>query len=385
MKSDILIIPFTCTVSDEAEAKLARQIPRFIGKRLDASGKIDSRFLSLRENVGSGVVFRNSTVLPTPELLTEIAQTNGFQYVLYGQISAQERIKIDAKLFDVKHQRIIFQKLYDNYATYTFDALEEICYKLLQSLKLETTVKDRVKMFRRETISWEAFLYFLLAEDYRYGLSVGVMPMNLRQPVDAYLEAYRIDSTMIDAENGLLGYTIECYTKQLFDNRKFLYVINELLEINPSSINTLRVYAAMHREFDDTNNVYQALQKALQVAPDSLDIFEIALELYYDIEKYDDIFVLINSVIITPFLESKRALNSQFVPFSVELERAIQLVSACISICEKLFNANNNSSKKVLDELHSLSQELIHRKELDVIENGLLQQAGDDSHACPLD
>src|SRR5688500_8212489 len=90
----ILMLQFAAQhEGEEAEAKLARQVPRQIGRKLGLTDRFDARFLSFRDRTAAGdTIFVNSTRLPDVEALAEIAAHHGIRYILTGKIGVGERI-----------------------------------------------------------------------------------------------------------------------------------------------------------------------------------------------------------------------------------------------------------------------------------------------------
>lgn len=206
----LLILQFaTGHANEEAEAKLARQIPRVIGRKLNLTERMDARFLSFRDKVIGEEVFINSTQLPEHEALDEIAGHHAIRYVMFGKFGVGERIKLEIHLYDAERRSEIFRKAFETYAAYTFDVFDEICVRTSQAVGIELEKKERVRLFQRDTLSWEAFLYYLLAEDDRYGLAIGVPPLDLSLPLNAYLESLRRDSDAEVIEASAVGFALE--------------------------------------------------------------------------------------------------------------------------------------------------------------------------------
>lgn len=206
----LLILQFsTQHVNEEAEAKLARQIPRYVGRKLNLTERFDARFLSFRDKVIGEEVFINSTHLPEHDALDEIAGHHGIRYVLYGKFGVGERIRMEVHLYDARRRTEIFRKAFETYAAYTFDVFDEISVRTAQAIGVELDKRERVRLFRRETTSWESFLYYLLAEDDRYGLAIGVPPLDYALPMSAYVESLKRDPEAEGIEASAVGFVIE--------------------------------------------------------------------------------------------------------------------------------------------------------------------------------
>lgn len=232
----VLVLQYACTTSgDEAEAKLARQLPRAIGRKLHATEVLHANFLALRYAVEDVLQFVNVTDMPAKEELRDIAADNSVRFVLFGKVGAKERITIDGQLYDAEQDAVVFRKFFETYAGYTIDALDEIAYRVATHVYTkELSPEQRVELFKRDTTSWEAYLYYLMAEDDRYGLSVGVIPPEPLLAVSAYTEALRIDPTMTAAERGLVVFLTEAVREDILVGEKAIEVLRAVADEFPT-------------------------------------------------------------------------------------------------------------------------------------------------------
>lgn len=231
----VLLVQFAVErAGDEAAAKLARQIPRALGRRLAGSGRFDVRTFIARDRDGDREVFVNSTTVPDPDALAALAGMHHARFVLAGRIGVGERIKMEVRVYDAGQGREVYAKGFDVYATYTFDSLEEITVRLAQIAGVEMTREERVALLRRETESWEAYLYFLLAEDDRYGLSLGLVPDRPLVTLDAYAEALTIDAEFESAESGAVAYILEALEREAITEADADASLERIAELAPT-------------------------------------------------------------------------------------------------------------------------------------------------------
>lgn len=232
----VLVLQYACTTSgDEAEAKLARQLPRAIGRKLHATELLHTNFLALRYAVEDTLRFVNVTETPVKEELRDIAADNDVRFVLFGKVGAKERITIDAQLYDAEQDAIVFRKFFETYAGYTIDALDEIAYRVATHVcAKELLPEQRVALFQRDTTSWEAYLYYLMAEDDRYGLGVGVVPPEPSLAISAYTEALRTDPTMTAAEAGLVAFLVDADQKDLLPTDIAIEALRTIAKESPA-------------------------------------------------------------------------------------------------------------------------------------------------------
>jgi TolB-like protein len=269
---NILVLQFACTVAgDEAEAKLARQFPLVIAGKLRATGVVETLFISLRDTVDGVVHFVNSTYTPDLAALREIAAGQGVRYVLFGKTGAGERITIDAQLYDAEQEAIVFRKFFETYAGYTIDALDEIAWRTLQQVYTGTLAEEqRIALFRRETASWEAFLYYLMAEDDYYGLQNGIIPPDLMLPVNAYIEAMKIDPTMQDAERGLAVLLIEAIERKLMPPERILETLTTVVDNFPGTAVIAQILVSLLLAMERLTEAAAEARRALETSPQSV-------------------------------------------------------------------------------------------------------------------
>ena len=208
----ILLLPFaTLTEGDEVSAKLARQIPRMIGAEIERATEaygLKAKYLSARGSAldGSPGLVASATMPSGTELLN-FGEMYGAQVVVAGQLALRDRdIHLEARVFQTARHEVGFAKRYETFPSYVFDALEEIKLRIIQLLGLTLTDDERIILFRRSTESWQALLYYLLAEDERYGLSIGIVSKDMLAPLALYREALGVDAGFDLAKIGLQQY-----------------------------------------------------------------------------------------------------------------------------------------------------------------------------------
>lgn len=287
---NILVLQFACTVpGDEAEAKLARQFPLVIAGKLRATGVVETLFTSLRDTVDGVVHFVNSTYTPDLAALKEIAAEQGVRYVLFGKTGAGERITIDAQLYDAEREAVVFRKFFETYAGYTIDALDEIAWRTLQQVYTgELAEEQRIALFRRETASWEAFLYYLMAEDDYYGLQHGVIPPDLMLPVNAYIEAMKIDPTMQEAERGLAVLLIEAIEQKLLPPDQVLETLSTVVDTFPGTAVTAHILVTLLFAMERFSEAAAAARRALETSPQSAALHRLLSDTLLMEEKLDE-------------------------------------------------------------------------------------------------
>ncbi|HYF03475.1 MAG TPA: hypothetical protein VEC36_08865, partial [Patescibacteria group bacterium] len=232
----ILTLPFVATESgNEAQAKLGRQLSRTLGQKIQASGQVESHFFAMRETVDEKIVFVNTTQKPNSDELAEIAKNAKERFILFGKVGTSNKVNVEACLYDAEAGKLVFHKQFETFAGYMFDTMDEITIRVLEAMKIDTNIEQRVQIFKRASDSWEAFLYFMMAEDDRYGLSVGVEPIDPNLPLNGYLEALTIDPHMKDAELGLITFVIDLLQYELIPAQGAAEKLSQLVGKLPDS------------------------------------------------------------------------------------------------------------------------------------------------------
>jgi len=211
---NILFLPFASFVEgDEATAKLSRQIPRRLGAELEKAlkdHKVTTKFLSLRGTRADGAPgFAASSELPSTSDIITTGELYGATVALIGKLGFTEHnILFEARVIDIPKKSEVFAKRYETYPSYFFDAAEEVKLRITQALGIELSEEERIQLFRRITESWQAYLYFLLAEDDKYGLETGILPIEPYAALGYYKEALEIDPGFDAARLSMQHYII---------------------------------------------------------------------------------------------------------------------------------------------------------------------------------
>jgi hypothetical protein len=210
----LLLTPFaTFTAGDEPSAKLARQLPRMIGRDVEracAKHGLTAKYLSARGTTASGIPgLVATTELPSAKETENLAEMYGADLTLTGRFGLSDTaLIIEGRLFRTSDKQEVYAKRFETYPTYYFDAVEEIKTRIVQSLGIELDEKERAELFTRVTESWQAYLFFLLAEDERYGISIGIVPGDILQPLELYRHAIETDSQFEEARTAMQHYVI---------------------------------------------------------------------------------------------------------------------------------------------------------------------------------
>jgi hypothetical protein len=209
----ILLLPFAALHQDEATAKLCRQIPRLLGAELErALGGlgVSTRFLSSRgtsEEGRSGLVA--SLELPAVSDLETTARMFGADLIVTGRFGLTDRnLILEARIYDAAKHLEVYAKHFETYPAYYFDSIEELKVRVVQTLGIELGERERVALMSRATESWEALLHYLLAEDERYALSLGIAVLQPMTTLDLFRDALRIDPEFTIARSAMEHYIV---------------------------------------------------------------------------------------------------------------------------------------------------------------------------------
>jgi len=233
----VLLLPFATLVEgDEVSAKLARQVARLIGTDLEracAAHDLKAKYLSSRGVGRDGKpALAATTEMPKLSDMIQAGEMYGAEVVCAGTLGVRDRdVHFEVRLANPKKRDAIqFSKRYETFPSYFFDALEEVKLRITQVLGLTLTDDERVDLFQRTTESWQAFLFYLLAEDERYGLTIGIEPLDLLQPIELYREALEVDPGFTAAKNALEHYLIMLLQRSDVDAAKLAGSIRSVQE-----------------------------------------------------------------------------------------------------------------------------------------------------------
>ena len=232
----VLFLPFAALARDEATAKLCRQMPRLIGAELERAAEmhnVRSQFLSSRGTAADGTAGLVATLeLPGPSDLETTARMYGADLIVSGKFGLGERnLLLEVRLYDVRNRQEVFAKRFETYPSYYFDAIEEAKIRIVQTLGIELNDEERVTLLRRSTESWQSLLYYLLAEDDRYALSLGIPPVNSRGTLDLFREALAIDPEFTLASQSLQHFILLLIEQDRVDLTELYAMLQDYSEV----------------------------------------------------------------------------------------------------------------------------------------------------------
>ena len=233
----LLLLPFSVYQrGDEVAAKLSRQLPRMLGAGLEpvlAPHEVTVRYLSSR---GTGADGRPGLVatseMPSLDDLETTARMYGANFVLYGKFGLTEKeILLESRLFDMKRGIDTYAKAFQTYPTYYFDAVEELKMRVIQTMGIAPGDYERAALFTRPTDSWQAYLFYLLAEDDRYAATLGILPQDPEGTIRLYREALDIDVDFTAAKEGLQHFLVITIEHRLVSDEYLQRIIRELTSV----------------------------------------------------------------------------------------------------------------------------------------------------------
>lgn len=253
---------------DPAEARLARQIPRFLGRKLNLSGRFQAKFLPFRDNAEDGAAyFINTTALPERDAVAEIAAFHKIRYVLYGKIGVAGQIRMEVFLYDASARTTLFRKGFDTYPTYMFDAFDQICAEIAKAAGLDLSRDERLALFSRDTLNWDALLYYLMAEDERYAMLSGVAVPDIAGTVRIFAQALATDPEFRLAESAATETVLEALNRQALEDPDAVSLLNSLLESHPALTLPRRVLMLLALSSGDNTAVRHQAGQLLRLHP----------------------------------------------------------------------------------------------------------------------
>ena len=172
---------------------------------------------------------------------------------------------------------MIFRKGFDTYATYTFDVFDEICVRVAQATGTELSREERVAIFQRDTTVWEAFLYYLLAEDDRYGLSVGIPPGDPKLAAAAFIAALERDSDFETAEQSATAYLLEAMGAGILTQEEAESLLADVAAAAPSLLSARQALMFLALEKGDMGDARVHAAAILAIDPENAEVAETGL------------------------------------------------------------------------------------------------------------
>jgi len=276
--NSIMMLQFACQNSGtEAEARLARQIPRYIGTKLFRSGLFEPSFYALRNQQNN--VFINATEPPPLDIIDNIAQSNSTPYLLFGKVGIAEKLKFEFNFYDAKFGKIVLKKGVETYPTYIFDSLDELCLKIINYCELQLTREQRMSLFMRDTLVWEAFLYYLFAEDERYAYSVGIELKEPEKTISHFLEALRFDPDFELAQQACSDFISLLYSHKTISAQKATGYLQNIISVATEHSFALKNLMLIYYFENDISNAQICAKKLPPSSYEDPDIMGIIEEL----------------------------------------------------------------------------------------------------------
>ncbi len=172
---------------------ISREIPREIGRRLDAAADLETRFYAVRSVVGGRPRFAVSPRMGTAEEVRYAAREIGGAYAFDGLVSVTERLRFRVRLQDVGSGKLLWQKEYEAPTARAAPLLEQAARDLLSALPPSVLGEAMRTPKPTHQPGWDALLAYMEAEDLAFSLESRVYSGGLGPIFDRYLAACQQD------------------------------------------------------------------------------------------------------------------------------------------------------------------------------------------------
>lgn len=257
----ITVIPFETVAGDDAEAYLARGIAADLTTDL-------SRLSGLR-------VISGPSPVPPGKPVREGAAKHGPRYLLSGAVQrAKGSLRINVRLVDAESGRQLWANRYDRPFHDLLAVQEEIINHLLQTLPVQVSEAERLRLAHRYTRNLAAYDYFLR------GRSAFLTRQREDNAIarEMYRKAIELDPAFARAYAGLALTHADDYRNQwTADGRRSLETASQLaetaLQIDPGLPDVYSVLGYVRAVQHDHQQAIQLHERALKLDPSYADAY----------------------------------------------------------------------------------------------------------------
>jgi len=212
---------------------ISREIPREIGRRIDASADLETRFYAVRSVMDGRPRFAVSQRMGSAEEVRYAAREIGGAYVLDGLVSVTERLRFRVRLQDVGGGKGLWQKEYEAPTAQAAALLERAARDLLSALPPAVGGAAKKVPKPRHEPGWGALLDYMEAEDMAFSLESGVYGGGLDPIFDRYLAACQQDPAWDPPADHLVAIALATLARPVGPAEVPLRALERLVRIRP--------------------------------------------------------------------------------------------------------------------------------------------------------
>lgn len=214
---------------------ISREIPREIGRRMDALADLETRFYAVRSVVGGRPRFAVSQRMgPAVDVRYAARETDG-AFALDGLASVTERLQFRVRLQDVSMGKLLWEREYQAPTAEAASLLERAARDLV--LALPGRIGAAAKTAPRPSMEpgWDALVAYMQAEDLAFARESGVYRGGLDPIFDHYLVACQQDPAWDLPADHLVAIAQAALSRGVGPAAVPLRVLERLVQIRPGA------------------------------------------------------------------------------------------------------------------------------------------------------
>jgi len=215
--------------------------------------------ISHLSRINSVKVISKSSVMDlknTTQSLGEIGEKLGVKTILQGSVTwIQNTINIKVELIDVTRNRKLWAKSYSRDAKEIFEIQNSIALEVMDALDVKLSEADRIRMEKSQTLSLDAYEYYLKGKKAYYSYS---LDSNL-QAITDFKKAIQIDPYYALAYSGLA----DAYSQLLYSYQDDTYLDTAMM----CSEKALLLDSAMAEGYNSKGSVFYLQSRYEEAAP----------------------------------------------------------------------------------------------------------------------
>jgi len=226
---------------------MSREIPRELGRRMDALANLETRFYTVRSAAGGKARFAVSQRMGEATEVRFAAREIGGAFVLDGLVSVTERLQFRVRLQDVKTGRLLWQKEYQAPTVEAGRLLDRAARDLLLALPGKIGAEAGTARPTAHEPAWDVLVAYMEADDLAFALESGVYAGELDPIFDRYLTACQEDPSWDPPAEHLVSLAHQALSRGAGPAGVPLRAIERLVEIRPGAASQAALARGLER------------------------------------------------------------------------------------------------------------------------------------------
>lgn len=248
------------------QGMISREIPREIGRRMDALADLETRFYAVRSDVGGKARLAVTQRMRPGTEVRLAARRVGGAFVLDGLASVTARLQFRVRLQDVKTARLLWQKEYQVPTAEAGKLLDRAARDLLLALPGGIGAGAKTAPPPAHEPGWDALVAYMEAEDLAFALESGVYAGGLDPIFDRYLTACQKDPAWGLPAEHLAALAHQALSRAVGPAEVPLRAIERLAQLRPGAPSQAALARGLERA-GRASDAEAAWQRSLAIDP----------------------------------------------------------------------------------------------------------------------